>query len=199
MRGRRPTRLFVFLRSVSGGHGQPGQFLEPHFGEHLHGRATVGSQVRSLQGLLDDVRFYLGRGSLKRRGNDPRTIRAAPPGADNHLRELERDQPGADLQHVGGGHMYILMSATNLNPPIVWTPIVNERGHGRDHYEHCATQPEQAPAVPAISGAVTGRPVRVEFGQIWCSLPGITIPLKQLVLVLHESARSARARATNAN
>jgi hypothetical protein len=92
--------------------------------------ATVGSQVRSLQGYLDDVRFYLGAAP----SNALETIRAQlaplPPAATTISSTVNGTNLVLTYGSTGGGHTYILESATNLNSPVTWTPIVTNPGTG---------------------------------------------------------------------
>ena len=106
---------------------------------------SSGRQLRAFQGLIDDARFYTGAASLNYLEGVRQALAPAVPAAS----VIGTGMSGNNLmvQYSGGvGVTYVLLSATNLTPPITWTPIATNIGSGStitNLIPISATQPRQ--------------------------------------------------------
>jgi hypothetical protein len=88
-----------------------------------------GRQLRAFQGWIDDVRFYTGAASL----NYLEGVRQALAPAIPTPSVIATGTSSSNLMVIfngGLGVTYILQSATNLAPPVTWTPIATNIGTG---------------------------------------------------------------------
>ncbi len=96
-------------------------------GNNISGSA--GRQSRAFQGWIDDVRFYTGAASLNYLEGVRQALAPAIPTAS----VIGTGMSNGNLMvtfNGGVGVTYILQSATNLTPPVTWTPIATNVGAG---------------------------------------------------------------------